>query len=214
MNQVITIIGAGKGISHAVARRFAREGYAAALISRNPSNLTSEVKAIQELGVECLSFAADAADSSQLVSALEGVESALGATQVLHYNAAAIKMKNILEEDADSLTADFQVNVAAALTAVRHVIPKMESGKSSILLTGGGFAMHPMPDFGSLAVGKAGIRNLTDSLNQALQKKGIFSGTVTVCGLVKPEDAKYNPENIAEQFWNLHTERDKWEIVF
>ncbi|MFN8277192.1 MAG: hypothetical protein U0T84_06900 [Chitinophagales bacterium] len=41
-------------------------------------------------------------------------------------------------------------------------------------VTGGGFALYPMPEFASLSVGKAGVRNLANSLHQALAEKGIL----------------------------------------
>ena len=36
----LAIIGAGSGLGAAVARRFAKEGFAVALISRNPARVT------------------------------------------------------------------------------------------------------------------------------------------------------------------------------
>ena len=133
----------------------------------------------------------------------------------MNYNLAKIKTVNIANETADGLTRDFKVNVAGVMTAVNLVASDMEKkGEGSILLTGGGFALDPNPDFGSLAIGKAGIRNLAGSLHTALKPKNIFVGTVTVCGYVQPDAEKHSPKNIADQFWKLYTDRNEFEIQY
>ena len=56
------------------------------------------------------------------------------------------------------------VNIGGALVAAQAVAPKMsERGLGTILLTGGGFALQPLPDYLSLSIGKAGIRALAMS---------------------------------------------------
>jgi short-subunit dehydrogenase len=122
---------------------------------------------------------------------------------------------SIAEETADSLTKDFKINVAAALTAIQLALPDMEKNNTgTILFTGGGLALKPSADYGSLSIGKAGLRSLAELLHEALKPKNIYVGTVTVCGYVSENDDKYNPTRIAEQFWKLNTERSLFEIVY
>ncbi len=64
--------------------------------------------------------------------------------------------------------------------------------------------MYPSPDFGSLSLGKVGIRSLAKMLADALKPDGIRVGTITICGTVSPEDPKYSPEQIAEEYWSFH----------
>ncbi|HMZ94761.1 MAG TPA: hypothetical protein PLD56_09590, partial [Chitinophagales bacterium] len=71
-----------------------------------------------------------------------------------------------------------------------------------------------MKEFGSLSIGKAGLRSLAESLHEALKPKNIFVGTVTVCGVVSENDEKYNPTKIADLFWQLQTERKQFEIQY
>jgi short-subunit dehydrogenase len=87
--------------------------------------------------------------------------------------------------------------------------------KGTILFTGGGFSIHPSPDFASLSLGKVGIRSLAKMLSDALKSNGIRVGTITVCGTVNPNDPKYNPERIAENYWSFHiNEESNSEIVY
>ena len=206
MNKVIVIIGAGSGIAQGVAEKFGLQGFSVALVSRRKEKL-------EKLTNDA--FVGDAGDTESMKDAFNQIWEKWEYIDVVHYNVAKIKMVNIASETADGLTRDFKVNVAGVLTAVNLVASDMEKkGKGTILLTGGGFALEPNPDFGSLAIGKAGIRNLAASLHIALKPKNIFVGTVTVCGMVKQDAEKHNPKNIAEQFWNLYTDRKEFEIQF
>lgn len=214
MKKVLSIIGVGPGISLAVARRFAREGFAIALISRDLTKLQGYVREMKADGIEAEAFQYDAADSASVETALKQVESQLGPTSVLHYNAAALHKGTIGQETADSLIADFRVNVANVVTAVNAVREQMVSGESAVLLTGGGLAYMTVPDYLSLTLGKVGTVTLAKLLNRALKPTGIYVGTVTVAGFVSPEADKHTPDNIAEEFWKLCSERSTVEVRF
>jgi short-subunit dehydrogenase len=56
---VIAIIGAGPGLGAAVARRFGREGFSIALISRNQSNLDAMAAELKAGGLTARGYAAD-----------------------------------------------------------------------------------------------------------------------------------------------------------
>jgi NADP-dependent 3-hydroxy acid dehydrogenase YdfG len=215
MSKVIVIIGAGPGIAHAVAEKFGTEGFSVALISRRKEKLEKLKIELIEKGIDAHAFVGDAGDAESMKDAFNQIWEIWEHIDVVHYNAAKLKMVNIANETADGLTRDFKVNVAGVMTMVNLVLSDMEKkGEGTILLTGGGFALDPNPDFGSLAIGKAGIRNLAGSLHAALKSKNIFVGTVTVCGYVKPDAEKHNPRNIAAQFWKLHTDRSEFEIQY
>lgn len=190
----------------AIARRFAREEFTIAMIARNAAKLQAFKATLQAEGYEAYDFVADAGDEASLQSAFTSIQTQLGNPEVLVYNAATPKTEPILNETMETLAIDFKINVAGALTAAKAVLPAMQAkGQGTILFTGGGFSMYPSPDFGSLSLGKAGIRSLAKMLTEALKTDGIRVGTITICGIVNPEDDKYNPDRIAEAYWNLHS---------
>ena len=216
MAKLLTIVGMGDGLGLAIVRRFAGEGFAIAMIARNAAKLESFKATLQTEGYEAYSFAADAGDEPSLQSALASIQTQLGNSEVLVYNVAVLKMESILNETMDTLAADFKTNVAGALAATKAVLPAMQAqGYGTILLTGGGFALYPSPDFGSLSLGKAGIKSLAKMLAEALKPTGIRVGTVTICGTVNPDDPKYNPAQVAENYWTFHTDSTSdSEIVY
>ncbi|MBA3471522.1 MAG: SDR family NAD(P)-dependent oxidoreductase [Herpetosiphonaceae bacterium] len=207
---VCTIVGAGPGISLAVAERFAREGFQIALIARRAAALDEYVR---QLGGSATAhgFVADAGDEQALIGAFDAIHQ-LGPTAVLVYNASAGHAGSPLTLAAADLIADFKVSVVGALVATQQVVPHMQaSGRGTILLTGGGLALNPYPAYAALAVGKAGIRNLSFSLAAELAPARIHVATITIDGFVQP-NTPLAPDVIAEGYWRLHTQpRNQWE---
>jgi len=205
---VIVIVGMGPGIGSAVARHFGTEGFHIAMISRSKDKLTGHEHALREAGIDASYAVADAGDPEALSRALATLEAAAGGATVLLYNAAHIKWKNLLEETAQSLVEDFRVNVAGALTAVRAVLPAMQlAERGTILLTSSLFATRPVAQFGSLSIGKAGLRSMAYSLAEALKGTNIHVATLTVQGQVRSGDPHRSPQAIAAACWQLHVQK-------
>jgi NAD(P)-dependent dehydrogenase (short-subunit alcohol dehydrogenase family) len=203
-NKLCTIIGFGPGIGLAVARAFAGDGFALALLSRNPEKHAGAIAQLGADGTKVRSYAADAADEASLHGALELAKADCGPTSVLVYNAFAFRSGKPMSLTAEQLTTDFRTNVGGALTAARAVAAAMREAKQgTMLFTGGGLALDPMASFASVAVGKAGLRNLVFSLAQELTPAGIHVATVTVCGMVRP-GTRFDPDTIAQRFLELH----------
>ncbi|MCK6259114.1 SDR family NAD(P)-dependent oxidoreductase [Fictibacillus sp. KIGAM418] len=209
--KVIVIVGAGPGISMGAAKRFGREGFKVALIARRLEALQEYENELRAAGIEAKGFTGDVSSEISLKTAISAVVDTFGRIDVLLYNAASGKPGRPTELTAEDLVRDFKISVAGALLSVKEVLPHMENG--SILLTGGGLALQPYADYASLAVGKAGIRNLAYSLSQELSEKGIYVGTLTVKGFVK-EGTPFSPEHIADTFYTMNQERSETEVAF
>ncbi len=203
---VALIIGMGPGLSAALAQRFAEGGYAIAGFARSPEKSAALAVAMAEAGHKLDMRAVDAGDFAMLSTAVRAVEDQLGGIEVLIYNAYSATPAPPSEIPLDALVGDFRVNVGGALAAVQAVLPGMQArGRGTVLLTGGGLALDPTGWLAaaSLAVGKAGIRNLAQSLHKEMEGTPIRVGTVTVTGQILP-DTPLAPETIAERFWELH----------
>lgn len=66
---VCAIAGFGIGVSMGMAKAFANEGYALALLARNPDNLAANAQGLKQEGYEVQTWAADAGDEVSLVQA-------------------------------------------------------------------------------------------------------------------------------------------------
>jgi short-subunit dehydrogenase len=196
-------IGSGPGIGIATAGRFAREGHRVVLTSRDTEKLASRAEALTTKGCQVETRAVDAGDLDGLIALIGEVEAQFGMIDVLHFNSAALHPGTISDQAADTFVTDLTVNIAAALVAVQKASPAMlERGSGSILLTGGVFGVTPDPDYLSLSIGKAGLRNMTLGLFESFRARGVHIATVTVAAMVAPD----SPEalGIADAFWSLH----------
>jgi len=205
---VALIIGMGPGLSAALAKRFAAGGFTVAGFARNPDKSAALAESMAANGQHLVLRGVDASDFSALAGAAASVEAELGPIEVLIYNAYRATIGLPSQVSVDEVVVDFRVNVASALAAVQAVLPAMrERGRGTILLTGGGLALDPtgwLPA-SSLAIGKAGIRNLAQTLNKEISETGIRVSTVTITGQIAPE-TPFAPDVIAEIYWGLHSE--------
>ncbi|MFE4217872.1 SDR family NAD(P)-dependent oxidoreductase [Streptomyces sp. NPDC056844] len=204
------IIGAGPGIGQAVAQRFAREGLPVALIARTKERVAAAAESIGSLGVQAVALAADVTDEAELRGALDTVARELGEPDIVVYNAAAIRRDAIGELPHRVHLDTYAVNVLGALTAAAHTLPGMaRRGGGTFVITGGMPEMAPQ--YVSLSLGKAGVRALVELLDAEYGPSGVHVATVTVGGVVTPGTA-YDPDDIAEHYWRLHTQqREQWE---
>jgi NADP-dependent 3-hydroxy acid dehydrogenase YdfG len=216
MKKVISIVGMGPGISYAVALKFGHAGYHVAMISRNSEKLKAYQEMLEEDGLSLSYYPADVTNEAQLGEVFEQIRLEYGDTQVLFYNAARVAPHHPLETSGIELVQDFKTNILGAITATRLVLPPMqEQNLGTLLYTGGGLALKPMIKMGSLAIGKAGLRNFVLQMAQELASSHIKVGTVTVNGFVTEEDPKYNPSAIADEFWKIHQEHPSQpEVVY
>lgn len=130
---------------------------------------------------------------------------------VLVYNAATYTDGPPSTLPPERRRDDYAVNVVGALTAVQHVLPGMHrGGGGTVLLTGGGAAVYPSPEYASLSLTKSGTRLLARLLHEELGPHGIHVATVTVEGAIGSRP-RFAPDTIADRYLHLHREpRDRW----
>jgi NAD(P)-dependent dehydrogenase (short-subunit alcohol dehydrogenase family) len=105
------------------------------------------------------------------------------------------------------------INVGGAFFTVRTAVETFGSRGGVLLITGGGFAVHPNADWMSLSVGKAGVRALAQALAPELAKTNIRVGMMTVSTLVSPGSKEAT--EVAEGFWALaNSTGTDWETVY
>lgn len=211
--KVLTIIGMGEKNGLALARKFGKNGFVVAILARNKDQLEHYQQQLNSEQVESYYYLTDAADSDSIRSGLRYVQGSLGDIDVLIYNVAVVGQTQLSRTSPKKLLQDFQVNVVGAVVAAQEVLPSMEARKEGkIFFTGGGLALNPHHQYGSLGIGKAGIRNAAYSLHQEVRAKGVHVATVTIQGFIQTDDEKYNPDAIAEQFWTLYEQRENFDV--
>lgn len=204
----ITIIGAGSGISLAVAKKFGSNGFRINLISRTESKLKELVSDLSLDQIEADYAVADASNEASIKDALKNLSLKFGHSEMILFNASALDVKDFLKQDWSKIKSTFDVNVGGAFHLLKTVLPFcIYNDKGKIFFTGGGLAFQGSKDWTTLSVGKAGLRNLVQAAQEKVKGSGVHIAQLTVCGYVDPNDGKYSPSAIAEQYWKLFTQK-------
>jgi len=223
------IVGAGTGLSASLARLFAREGMKVALAARNAEKLRA---LCAETGAEA--FACDAVEPAQVARLFAAVEAAVGAPDVVVYNASARARGPVAElvpaEVERALSVSAYGGFLVAREAARHML-KQRHG--AILLTGASASVKGYPLSAPFAMGKFALRGLAQSIARELAPQGIHVAHFVIDGGVRsarrPDpaerpDSTLDPEAIAQSYieilrqprsaWSLEVELRPWVETF
>ena len=173
MSRVIVITGGTAGVGRAVARRFARQGDAVAVLARGREGLLATVADIDQLGGRGLGLAADVADAAQVDAAAERVERALGPIDVWINNAmvtAVGPVESISPSEFHRVTeVCYHGFVWGTRAALRHMRPR---NRGLIIQVGSALAYRSIPLQAAYCGAKHAIRGFTDSLRSELLHDG------------------------------------------
>jgi short-subunit dehydrogenase len=210
----LLLVGAGPGLGLAVARRFALGGYQLTLVARSPDRLRDLAAALAGTGATITTIAADASDPDGLGARMSELYAANGAPGVIVYNAVIGAPDRLLSSSAAHLQAAYSVDVIGAIVAAQVAAPAMRAaGFGTILVTGGGFADHPIPALATVSLGKAALRSAATMLGADLAPDGIRVATLTIAGQIAA-GTSFDPERIAERYWEVVHTDGPWQAEF
>jgi NAD(P)-dependent dehydrogenase (short-subunit alcohol dehydrogenase family) len=216
--KVAAVLGVGPGLGASVAHRFAREGFAVALMARSKQSVAGPREEIEGDGGTALPVPTDATDPASIASAFETIRADLDDPEVFVYNAGAFELGGILEIEPERFDECFRANCAGAFYAAREVLPAMvERGRGTILLTGATAALRGSARFSALAVGKFGLRALAQSMAREFGPQGVHVAHVIIDGQIntprvrgmypdREEHTVLSSDAIAETYWQLHSQ--------
>ncbi|MDO8149699.1 SDR family NAD(P)-dependent oxidoreductase [Isoptericola sp. b515] len=202
----LAIIGAGPNLGAAVARRFGREGYAVALISRDLAKLDALAEELGEHGVTARGYAADVRDGASLEVALGRAAADLGPITALQYSPLPAReyLKPVLDLTPDLALDALKFSALGLVTAVRTVLPGMrEQGEGSIVLINGGTSVKARAGFAGTSVAFPAESAYGEMLHDALADEGIRVAQLVIPGAIPKLQLENGIEDVAEQVWEL-----------
>jgi len=214
--QTALIVGAGSGLSASLARLFAGNGLRIAIAARNIEKLAPLAK---EIGAR--TFACDAAQAEQVQRLFSDVERAMGAPDVVVYNASARARGSFVElvpaEVARAIEVSAFAGFLVAQQAVKRMLPKRHG---AILLTGASASVKGYPQSAAFAMGKFALRGMAQSMARELSPQGIHVAHFVIDGGIRsasrtepPDqpDSMLDPDAIAETYLHvLRQPRSAW----
>jgi NAD(P)-dependent dehydrogenase (short-subunit alcohol dehydrogenase family) len=210
------IVGAGSGLSAALARRFAAGGLEVALAARNIDKLNA---LCAETGA--VSFAVDAAEPMEVEGLFEALDVSFGAPDVVVYN-ASFRVRGAFETlDAEQVARTLAVTSYGAFLVAQQAVRRMlPNNHGAVLLTGASAGVKGYAQSAPFAMGKFALRGMAQSMARELSPKGIhvahfvIDGGIRSATRIDPEnnpDSLLDPAAIAESYWHvLHQPRSAW----
>lgn len=224
--QAALIIGAGPGLSAALARRLAAAGVPVALAARDTAKLAGLLK---ETGA--MAVAADATDPDAVARLFAAVDSGIGEPDLVVYNPSRRVRGPLAELDPVAVRDALAVTAFGAFLAVREAARRMVPRKAgTILLTGASAGLKGFAHSAPFAMGKFALRGLAQSAARELHPKGVHVAHVVIDGGIRPagtsdpESRMLDPDAIAgacldlvrqpRSAWTLELELRPWVESF
>jgi NAD(P)-dependent dehydrogenase (short-subunit alcohol dehydrogenase family) len=210
------IVGAGKGLSAAIARVLSREGLQIALAARNIEKLAPLCK---ETGARA--FACDVADAEQIANLFDLVDESMGPADVVVYNASARVRGPLTSLVATEVEKAIRVSAFGGFLVAQQAVKRMvKTGHGAVFFTGASASVKGYAESASFAMGKFALRGLAQSMARELAPHGIHVAHFVIDGGIKsPErsealgasDSLLLPEAIAENYLHvLRQHRSAW----
>ena len=172
------ITGAARGIGAAIARRFAHDGMAVAVLDLDEAACKGTVEEIQRAGGEALAVGADVADESSVAAAVERVAQELGAPTVLVNNAGITRDNLLFKMSVADWDAVMGVHLRGAFlmtkAAQRHMV-QAEFGRIVNLSSVSALGNRGQVNY---AAAKAGMQGFTRTLGIELGPFGINANAI------------------------------------
>jgi NAD(P)-dependent dehydrogenase (short-subunit alcohol dehydrogenase family) len=211
MNIVIT--GASRGIGKAVAARFIRAGWDAALCSLHPERMLAAKEELSGLNGKStiVAEAVDMGDREQVQAFAVRVTEAFGAVDVLVNNAGIFVPGSVHEEEPGALERTMAVNLYGAYYLTRALLPPMKSrGRGHVFNMCSTAGLKAYPNGGSYSISKFALLGFSRNLREEMKPFGVRVTAVSPgpvltdswAGFEGPPERMMRPEDIAEVVWS------------
>lgn len=191
MKPVCLVIGAGAGIGGNVGKRFAREGYHAALCRRSDEEgLERLVKEIEAEGGTASGYLLDATQPDTIEARVAAVEDEIGPIEVTLFNLGAqIGNRALADTSYKAFELGWRLATFALFRLASTLCPRMvERGSGTLLVTSATAAVRGNAGQHSHAAAMGGRRMLCQTLNAEFAPKGVHVAHILIDGAVDAPD--------------------------
>ncbi len=210
------IVGAGSGLSAALARVLNSEGIKVALAARSTADLAGLAK---EIGAQ--TFTCDATRRADVEKLFADLDASFGAPEVVIYNASYRTRGPLADLDPaeveKTLMTCAQGGFLVAQQAVRRMLPKRHG---TIVFTGASASVKGYAESAPFAMGKFALRGLAQSMARELHPQGIHVAHIVIDGGIRSERrpeppgktaSLLNPASIAASYLHIiHQPHSAW----
>lgn len=216
----VVIVGAGAGLSAALARLAAANGLSVALGARDTAKLAG---LCTETGARA--FPCDVADPASVAAFFEAVDGALGTPDWVVFNPSKRSRGAVAELDPEAVRDGLLVTAYGGFLVGQQAARRMQkAGRGSIFFTGASASVKGYAQSAPFAMGKFALRGLAESMARELQPQNIHVAHFVIDGGIRAgdddpraegrgDDGLLLPEAIAETYWHVYRQhRSAWTL--
>ncbi len=214
------IVGAGSGLSAAIARAFTAEGLHCVLAARRTDKLKPLCDEIGATSVAC-----DCAIAEQVDALFAKLDALCAAPKVVVFNASARVRGPLIELDPQQVNAAITTAAFGGFLVAQAAAKRMlKQGAGTIIFTGASASVKGYALSATFAMGKFALRGLAQSMARELAPQNIHVAHVVIDGGIssaerpvpadKP-DSLLDPNAIAQSYVHLLKQQRSawtWEI--
>src|SRR5437667_7271392 len=179
VDKVSIITGAGSGIGHATAVKFAREGARVAVCDINEAAAHKVAKEINDGGGEAIHFHVDVTDKESIARMVEGVMARWGRIDTLVNNAGIVQDAKFKKMTDDQFERVIDVNLKGVYNCTKAVVDIMLEQNSGCILNASSI-VGIYGNFGqtNYAATKFGVIGMVKTWARELGSKGIRANAI------------------------------------
>ena len=179
VDKVSIITGAGSGIGHATATKFAREGAKVAVCDINEAAAHKVAKEINDDGGEAIHFHVDVTDKESIARMVDGVMARWGRIDTLDNNAGIVQDAQLKKMTEDQFDRVIDVNLKGVYNCTRAVVDIMLQQHSGCILNASSI-VGLYGNFGqtNYAASKFAVIGMMKTWARELAKKGIRANAI------------------------------------
>ncbi|MGH8718419.1 MAG: 3-oxoacyl-[acyl-carrier-protein] reductase [Burkholderiales bacterium] len=197
-NKVSIITGAGRGIGHATALKFAREGAKVIVCDINQDWVDETVEEIQSAGGEAIGFKVDVTEKASITAMVKCVVGKYGRIDCLVNNAGIVADSQLKKMTEDQFDRVIEINLKGVYNCTKAVVDIMLEQRSGVILNASSI-VGLYGNFGqtNYAASKFGVIGMVKTWARELGKKGIRANAVCP-GFVETPILKSIPDKVLQ----------------
>jgi NAD(P)-dependent dehydrogenase (short-subunit alcohol dehydrogenase family) len=228
---VAILVGAGDAIGAAVARRFAKGGYAVCICRRDAAKSHGLVDELRAADHEAYAFSLDARQEADVQALFARVEEEIGPIEVCLFNAGSNVNKPLLDTTEKLFFKAWELACYAGFLVGREATRVMTPrGRGTILFTGATASLRGGKGFAAFAAAKFGLRAVAQAMARELGPKNIHVAHLIIDAAVDSDAIRarfkamrgieaediapgslVRTDTIAEAYWFVHEQpKDGW----
>ncbi|MGD1085876.1 MAG: 3-oxoacyl-[acyl-carrier-protein] reductase [Verrucomicrobiota bacterium] len=197
--QIAVVTGAGRGIGHAIALKFAAAGADVVCVSRTAENSEKTAQEIRALGRRAWARAVDVADAAAVAAAAEKILAETGRVDILVNNAGITRDGLVMRMSEGDWDAVLDTNLKGAFSftkALSRAFLKQRSGRIVNIASVSG--LIGIAGQSNYSASKAGLIGFTHAVAREFASRGVTVNAVAPGFIETDMTAVLGPEMRAE----------------